>query len=124
MAFLNDEPGADFVSDLLERGNRRHTTLSMHVINLGEIYYAVYRVGGEVQAESAYARVRGFPIRFLASIEEDLLLTAARLKGQYLLSYADAFAGATAILLDVPLVTADPEFRAPARDRLLQLLWR
>lgn len=123
LAYLNDEPGAEFVTALLERAGRRQTTLSMHTINLGEVYYATHRASGEVRAETAYAKVRAFPVRFLASVEEDLLLTAARLKARYPLAYADAFAAATAMLLEMPLISGDPEFRPLVRDRLLTLLW-
>ena len=123
LAYLKDEPGADLVSDLLDRGDHRATELFMHAVNLGEVYYVVYRGAGDIQAEAVYARVKGYPISFVAHLEEDLLLTAARLKGQYRLSYADAFAAATAILRGVPLVTGDPEFRALAQDHLLKLLW-
>lgn len=124
LCYLNDEVGANFVSSLLERANRKQTALSMHTINLGEVYYVVYRAAGEIRAETAYAKVRGYPVSLLASVEEDFLLTAARLKGRYPLSYADAFAAATAMLLNVPLVTGDPEFQPLVRDRLLSLFWR
>jgi ribonuclease VapC len=39
------------------------------------------------------------------------VLEAARLKGRFLVSYADAFALATAIRMNAVIVTGDPEFR-------------
>lgn len=123
LAYLKDERGSEWVSTLLERGDRGQTRLSMHTVNLGEVYYAIYRNAGEVRAETAYAKVRAYPIRFLAGVEEELLLTAARLKGKYPLSYADAFAAATAMLLGEPLISGDPEFQALTRENLLTVLW-
>lgn len=47
----------------------------MHYINLGEVYYHVFRNDGEDEANNVYATVTQFPIRFL-NIREDILLTA------------------------------------------------
>jgi predicted nucleic acid-binding protein len=40
------------------------------------------------------------------------VLEAARLKAKYAISYADAFAAATAKRIDGRVVTGDPEFKA------------
>jgi predicted nucleic acid-binding protein len=55
---------------------------------------------------------------------DDLVMAAASLKAQYRMSYADGFAAATAIALQCPLATGDPELRAVAEDRKeLRLEW-
>ncbi len=49
------------------------------------------------------------------------MLEAAKIKGQYPVSYADAFAIATAIRLEAVVVTADPEYHSVSK--LLEILW-
>ena len=52
------------------------------------------------------------------------MMLAATIKARYPISYADAFAVATAIRHDAPLVTGDPELRAtPANEKALKLEW-
>lgn len=51
-------------------------------------------------------------------------MSAAGLKSRYAISYADAFAAATALMHDAPLVTGDPELRAMAAGKSnLKLEW-
>jgi predicted nucleic acid-binding protein len=51
-------------------------------------------------------------------------MSAAKLKSRYAISYADAFAAATAIIRESPLLTGDPELRAVAtQEKILQLEW-
>jgi predicted nucleic acid-binding protein len=49
------------------------------------------------------------------------VLEAARVKAQFPLSYADAFAISTALRSQAMVVTGDPEFRAVAH--LVEILW-
>ena len=50
------------------------------------------------------------------TVREPLILEAARMKAQHRLSYADAFAVATARLLGAPVLTGDPEILALPRS--------
>jgi len=51
-------------------------------------------------------------------------MKAAGLKARHAISYADAFAAATAIDCELPLVTGDPELRAVAdTEKALLLEW-
>lgn len=43
------------------------------------------------------------------------------LKAQYPIAYADAFAATTVQLLEVPVVTGDPEFRR--LEAVVDILW-
>jgi len=124
LAYLNDERGSDLVSELLERASRKQIALSMHVINLGEVYYAVHRKVGQARADLVYATVRAYPVSFVDELGEELLLKAARIKALYPLAYADAFAAATAMSLRATLVSGDPEFDALSHQKLLAILWK
>jgi len=51
-------------------------------------------------------------------------MTAATLTSRHAISYADAFAAATAILRDAPLVTGNPELQTMAEtEENLKLEW-
>lgn len=49
-------------------------------------------------------------------MDRRLVQAAASLKAAHPIAYADAFAAATANMLDVPVVTGDPEFRSLEGD--------
>ena len=51
-------------------------------------------------------------------------MSAATLKSRHAISYADAFAAATSLVRDMPLVTGDPELLAmAATEKNLKLHW-
>ncbi len=51
------------------------------------------------------------------------MFAAARLKAGFKMSFADAFAAATAMELNAALVTGDPELRALEDAGLVRLEW-
>ncbi len=106
LALLNDEEGADLVEDLLVQGQNDECSLLMHYVNLGEVYYFVYRQMGEQLANGVYAAIVELPIRFVG-ISELQLLTEGRIKAVHRVAYADAFAIALCLMEDATLVTAD-----------------
>jgi ribonuclease VapC len=85
--------------------------LLVNEINVGEVYYIVAKHRSEDAAEQALLHLDRLPLE-LVSNTFDEVLEAARLKARFPLSYADAFALATAIRFDARLVTGDPEFEA------------
>ena len=123
IAYLNGEEGADEVEELLNRAGEGEIDLFMHAINLGEVFYIVFRKEGEIQAMNVCSEVRRYPVEFVADLSESFLLNAARLKGTYPIAYADAFAVATAIEMDGILVTGDPELRPLEADKKIEVLW-
>jgi predicted nucleic acid-binding protein len=102
LAYLGDEPAAERIeSAWIEEG----ATISS--VNLGEVLYIRIRSRGE---ESASADILG--VRDLLEVTDPdwtLVSTAARIKARGGLSYADAFCIATALRVDAPLWTGDPE---------------
>ena len=79
----------------------------MSTINLGEALYIRIR---ETSEESALADIDAIR-RQLTAVDPDwpLICVAASIKARGGLSYADAICIATAIQLDAPLWTGDPE---------------
>jgi len=114
LALVEDEPGADTVEELLRRGN-----VWMNLVNLGEATYIVERERGVRQADRLFAELTDDepsdgrpPIRWLA-VDARLVRQAASVKAHCGLSYADAFAAATAELLNGELLVCrdDEEFQ-------------
>ena len=123
MAFLRDEEGAGEVEKILKRAKQGKIKLYMHNINLGEIYYNVLREEGENKANAVLAIVKQYPVEYVQNISEDYLLTAAKIKGRYSVSYADAFAIATAIQKNGILITGDPELKVLEEGKVIKIFW-
>jgi predicted nucleic acid-binding protein len=123
LAFLKGEEGSDKVEELLRNAENGKIQLFMHAINLGEVFYAVFKQAGETQALNVYSKIRQYPVEFLFNLSESFLLSAASLKGTYPISYADAFAVATTIERSGVLVTGDPEMKRLEKDKKVDILW-
>ncbi|WP_420446663.1 PIN domain-containing protein [Candidatus Poriferisodalis sp.] len=107
MHFLQGrDPIRTMTTELLERSDA-----VMSWINLGEVFYSVRRRWGAEAADSVLQRLS-------ANVTADIptptrVIEAATLKSEYAMSYADAFAAATAIAHDAELWTGDPELLRP-----------
>lgn len=103
IAFFDDSPGsAARVETLLEAGGGVVCS-----VNLGEVLYRQTRLAGGRAARERVTALRGN----LKVIDPDwpLVEAAAAIKAPGGLSYADAFCVATAMRLEAPLWTGDPE---------------
>lgn len=123
LTYLQDEKGADRIAKLLERAEKQQVKLYMHTVNLGEVYYIVFRKEGELQADSIYGNIKRYPVEFIEQISEEFLLNAARLKGRFSLSFGNSFAIATAQALEGELITGDPDMRVVEQKGLVKILW-
>ncbi len=123
MAWLKgQQPGADLVRALLEEAGKRRLKLEMNIVNLGEVFYLCAKVKGPAYGERVLEALRPRVTRISAS--DELVMLAATLKSRNAISCADAFAAATAILREAPLVTGDPELKAMASaEKALRLEW-
>jgi len=111
LAFLNREHGFEKVRSLLRAAEASAERLLMNEINIGEVYYITAKDRSIEQAEEFLHRLETLPIRPVPNSFADVM-EAARIKARFPISYADAFAVATAIRMDAVIVTEDPEFRA------------
>jgi predicted nucleic acid-binding protein len=108
--YFEGEASGALVRTLIQEAEQRRIRLYASLINWGEVFYIVRREKGEVAAHEVVARIDVLPIT-LRGVDRKLVHAAATLKAAHPIAYADAFAAATANLLDVPVVTGDPEFR-------------
>jgi len=123
LAWLKDQaPGADKMDELWHAAATRKVELSASMVNIGEVFYLTARNKGLDAAEELLGHLHTRPLQFV-SASDRLVIEAARLKAAYPISYADAFAAATAMRARCPLVTGDPEFRALEKDGVIRLQW-
>jgi len=101
-----EEPAATRVRQLLEEAERGTVTLSISIINLGEVIYRVGKVKGKQAAEETLQDIRRLPLSILQASEE-AVWDAVGFKMHHAISYADSFAAAAS--LGAVLVTGDPE---------------
>ena len=104
-----NEKGAEKVKLILKQGQLGKVHLYINEINLGEIYYRIAKQYGEIAAEEETRKVYLLMVE-LVPVDRAFILAAARWKGKYAISYADAFAVETAVRTNAQLVTGDPEF--------------
>ena len=111
LAYLAGEPAAEQIGSVwLDAG------AAISSVNLGEVLYIRIREVGE---DSGVAEVE--EVRNLIEVIDPawpLVAAAARIKAAGGLSYADAFCIATAVQVDAPLWTGDPEIvvQAPSHS--------
>lgn len=122
IAYFEGEKGQELVIDLFHRAAKGRCELYLSVVNLGEIAYLVERERGLPKAQETLARVDELPVS-VCDIDRRLVLTAAHIKAEHPIAYADCFAAALAQGKDAALVTGDPEFKNAGVDAEVPLMW-
>jgi uncharacterized protein len=120
LAYLQDEPDASRIEKLLESAGKEKCRLLLSLITLGEILYITERRGGLVKAQDALALIQQLPIEVLPA-DEQTVFTAAHIKANHPLSYADAYVVAIGIQENATVITADPEFHVV--EELVRVEW-
>ena len=110
---------ADIVDRILEDAASGAARLLMSAVNVGEVYYFLRKYQDQKLADEWRRLTAVLPISIEVPTMDDVW-DAASLKGQYRISYADAFAAALAQKHRCPLITGDPEFRSVSK---LELEW-
>lgn len=97
--------------DLLTLAREGKARLLLCTINLGEILYIIERRLGLVNALRSLALLESLPIEEILP-DRSLLLNAACIKANHVLSYADAFVVALALRKEAVILTGDAEFQS------------
>jgi ribonuclease VapC len=116
------EPGYSKFAALLEQAASSNASFQMSRMNYGEVLYMIRKAPDIKDRKAAEINFRALEMK-VHSIDDALVDEAVELKSRYPFAFADAFAAALAIRLNVELVTGDVEFRALAADGLLRLRW-
>ncbi len=120
LCWLQEEPGCELVDRLLTEAETGKSSISMHIINLGEVFYRLCRVSSMKRGEEILEKIRLLPIRIL-SISDEEVMAAAKIKAKYPISYADAFAVAKALQSGATVITGDPEYKKVSK--VIEILW-
>ncbi len=120
LVYLKGEKGHEKVKAALAVAEKSGTPLLISEINIGEICYIILRARPSNHLDDFLSQFLSLPIRPVPA-DFDLIIEAAKIKASYPLSYADAFAVATALRNDATIITGDPEFKAVAK--LVSIEW-
>ena len=107
IALLTREDGAETVKALLNSAYGGEAHISMHKLNLLEVYYGDYRAHGKIAANDMLGKVKKLPVTIIPEINDEIFFEAGRLKASYKISFADSIALAEASVSDAALLTAD-----------------
>jgi len=120
LAYLEGEPAAAKIADLLADAHEARAPLLMSVVNAGEVWYIVARRTDADEADRIVGMLQDIGVRF---VDADWRLTkiAAQFKVRGNISYADSYAAALAKQNKAHLLTGDEEFR-PFEDQL-KIFW-
>lgn len=121
LALSTDEPGAEAVEALMIKGRHGQALLYMSCVSMMEAGYKAFQARGEDGLVTLLAYLQQLPIARV-DVNDELIALAARMKGSYRLSLADAWIAATAKQLGATLVHKDPEFEQAAAEVRLQAL--
>jgi predicted nucleic acid-binding protein len=120
MAFLENEPAAEKVEQILIEALNSDSRLLISVVNLGEVWYSVARAQSEPAADQLVEQVLSLGVEAVP-VDWAIGREAARLKIRGRIAYADCFAAGLAIVENCELVTGDQEFRQ--FEDLIQIAW-
>ena len=110
IAYLEDEPAAERVADIISDAHEQGIPLFMTVVNAGEVWYIVAREASASDAEASIKQLRDLGIEFVDA-DWDLAKDAGYFKSKHKMSFADCFAAALAKQRKAHLATGDPEFK-------------
>jgi uncharacterized protein len=110
MAYLEDEPAAERVANIIADAHEEDVPLFISVVNAGEVWYIIAREASEADANRSISELRQLGIKFVDA-DWDLAREAAGYKSKHRMSFADCFAAALAKQRRAHLVTGDQEFK-------------
>lgn len=121
LAYLKKEKNYQKVKDILASHQEGEEDLLMNEINVGEVYYILARERSLDAAEYfLHDILQALTIKITPNSLSDVI-KAAKIKAQFPIAYADAFAVATTIKHDATLVTGDPDFKKV--EHLIEIDW-
>lgn len=118
LAFLEAEPGGEVVQELLQAADN---IFFISVINLGEVYYTLWRERGKEAADLFALELCQFDNIVVIDANWERVRMAAQFKAGGGLSYADCFAAALAVEKNAPVLTGDREL-ARIADKI-KIIW-
>ncbi|MDR1046564.1 MAG: type II toxin-antitoxin system VapC family toxin [Treponema sp.] len=124
IAVLNGEEGAGVVKELFEKAEAGEVTVSMHSVNVLEVYYDRIRAINFETADDFLNKLSLSPVTIIDTISAALIREAGRIKAVYNPPLGDCFAFATASVTQSVFVTTDHgDFDKIEKQEQYQFLW-
>jgi predicted nucleic acid-binding protein len=120
LAYFQAEPAALKVKEIFKLARDKDALVFLSLINLGETIYTVERKLGWNTAREILQDVLTLPVR-LGEVTMGRVISAARIKASFPISYADTFAVALAQEMAATFVTGDPQFKRVESE--VDVLW-
>ncbi len=121
LRYVDDEPGAARVEQLINQARTTASELSISAVNWGGVVYGLIRQLSPTDASVIVRKLRSLPITIIPVTDVEAE-QAANFKTQYALPYADCFAAALAATLGATLVTADFDLKSCGTAIKLEIL--
>ena len=118
--YVQQGPGFRTVERLLREAFRSDATLMISVINVGEVFYLLWKIEGEEKARRIIDDLTLLPIKILP-VDLPHALRAGELKAIHKIPYADSIAAALALAQSATIVSSDRDFEK--LGRLISVLW-
>ncbi len=121
MSYLQGEPSAEKVADIIADAHDDNVPLLMSVVNAGEVWYIIARRTSEADADRSMRELKQLGIEMIDA-DWDIAHDAGRFKAKHKMSFADCFAAALAKQKKAHLVTGDKEFKQVEGDVIINWL--
>jgi ribonuclease VapC len=121
MSYLQGEPSAEKVADIIADAHEDNVPLLMSVVNAGEVWYIIARRTSEADADRSIRELKQLGIQWIDA-DWEIAHEAGRFKAKHKMSFADCFAAALAKHRKAQLVTGDHEFKQVEADVIINWL--
>jgi ribonuclease VapC len=120
IAYLEDEPAAEKVANIIADAHEERIPLLMTVVNAGEVWYIVAREASTADADLSIKQLHDLGVEFVDA-DWNLAKDAGYFKVKNKMSFADCFAAALARQRKGHLATGDTEFKQTEGE--IAILW-
>jgi predicted nucleic acid-binding protein len=118
--YIMDGPGAPTIERVFREAFRHDAALMISVLNLGEVFYLLWRNKGEQKARQTIDDLTLLPLQ-IVPVDLPQALKAGEFKVLHKVPYADGIAAALAVAQKATLVTSDRDFEKFGRR--IPILW-
>ena len=118
--YVQEGEGFATIERLLREAARGDAAMMISVINLGEVFYLLWRIKGEQKARQVTNNLALLPMK-IVPVELPQALQAGELKALHKIPYADSIAAALALSQSATLVTSDRDFEKLGKR--IPILW-
>jgi ribonuclease VapC len=110
MSYLQGEPSAEKVADIIADAHEDDVSLLMSVVNAGEVWYIIARRTSDADADRSIRQLKQLGIEMIDA-DWEIAHQAGKFKAEHRMSFADCFAAALAKQRKALLITGDSEFK-------------